>query len=258
MTDKPSIRELIDACRADRHDPQRPELPELAPLARELAANPQLQPVIEQAERFDRNVRAALDDVELPAGLADRLLAGCEAAVVTPAKSEESTDDAATKKWSRRQVLAMFSAAASVLIALVGGWQLMTYLKPRPVSNDTLAQTAIAWFDLSGPQLTWQSYESAPVTQYPLARTIRYRPARWARLNNSTVVYDLTNSGTRALLFVQRTNRPHPGLKSFMTRLSSSGGIALGAWQRTEVVYVLAVIEGEQRIDDYLRKVPEA
>jgi hypothetical protein len=128
------------------------------------------------------------------------------------------------------------------------------------VSNDVVAQTAVQWFDLSGPKLNWQSYESAPVAQYPLARTIRYRPARWARLNDSTVVYDLTHSGRqRALLFVQRTNRPHPGLNNFkMTRLSSSGGIALGAWQRTEVVYVLAVIEGDQRIDDYLRKVPEA
>lgn len=246
MTTKPTLRELIDACRADHHDPQRPELSELAPLARELSANPQLQSVVEQSERFDRGVRAALDDVELPAGLADRLLAGCEAALVSPASSEEKSVDApATKKrWSRRQVIAMFAAAASLLIVLVGGWQFLIWTKPRPVSNDVLAQSAMQWFDQSGPASNW-STGSAPTKDFPLDPAMVYGPVRWRQVNPSTVVYEMRHQGQRALLFVSKQTRPHPGLAtSPFTGLNASGGIELGAWQRQKMVYVLAVSGG--------------
>jgi hypothetical protein len=264
VDNKPTIRELLDACRVDQHDPQRPELAaELAPLARELQTSPELLQAVEKSERFDRSVRAALDDVAVPAGLADRMLAGCEAAVVMPAAAMAANEIVASRSLSRRQWIALVSTAASLLIVLAGGYETWRWVMspPRPLSNDELAAAATSWFDLSGPQTGWQSLDKAPLAQYPLSRGLKFGPTRWARLDETTVVYELTRPGRqRALLFVKVGQRPLPGItKTFpLQRLGSSGGLALGAWQRGSVVYVLSVIEGDQRIEDFVARQPEA
>jgi hypothetical protein len=191
-------------------------------------------------------VRAALDDVESPAGLADRLLAGCEAALVSPASAEEKSVDApATKKrWSRRQMIAMFSAAASLLIAIVGVWQYAIWRTPRPVSNDMVAQTAVQWFDQSALAADWSS-GSAPTKEFPIDPAMVYGPVRWRKVNSTTVVYEMRHQGQRALLFVSKQTRTHPDLAtSPFTGLNASGGIELGAWQRQKMVYVLVVSGG--------------
>ncbi len=205
----------------------------------------------QRAERFDRNLRSALDDVSLPAGLTDRLLAGCEAALVTPAKTEGAKSEIQTprSRFSRRQMLAMLTTAASVSVLISGGW-LGLGRKPRPVTADELAQSALSWFDRSGPAANWQPLVKAPVTQFPVADAVAVRPARWLKLDSSVVVYELPSperGRQRALLFVQRTNRPHPALKNFpSTRLTASGGLGLIAWQRGSAVYVIAVVEADQ------------
>jgi|GEM_PF-5256336 len=252
MTNKPTLRELLDACRADQHDLQRPELAaELAPLARELQAQPELQQLAERSERFDRNVRAALDDVAIPAGLTERMLAGCEAAAVTPAVRQT---------WSRRQLLAILSTAASLLILVAGGYlgiQWVVDQKQRPVAVDQLTATATKWCDLSGPAANWKS-GAAPTSQFPLDRAIIVGPARWAQIDKNTVVYELIRKrdGKRARLFVQRTNRPHQ-IKTFpSTRLSTSGPHSMHAWQRNGYVYVIEFAEPDQQLQNFVQQTP--
>ncbi|WP_254510807.1 hypothetical protein [Anatilimnocola floriformis] len=260
MIEKPSLRELLDACRADQHDPQRPELAaELAPLARELQANAELQQAAEKSERFDRSVRAALDDVALPAGLLERMLTGCEAAVVAPAEPlAEAT--ATSRRFSRRQAIALFAAAASLLIAVMGAWLFGDWWnRPRPVSNDQLAQSAMTWLDQSGPAAQW-STAAAPAKEFPLDAALVYRPVRWRYLDaakKDAVVYEMRHESQRALLFVYKLKQPHPNVGSYpYSALTASGGVSLGAWQRGGMVYVLAVVGGNGRrpVDTFVRR----
>jgi hypothetical protein len=269
MTNEPTIRELIDACRVNHNDPQRPELAaELDLLARELQLQPELKQAFDKSQRLDRSLRVALDDVAVPAGLADRMLAGCEAALVSPAKDEPVAEPAkSASRISRRQMISILSAAASLLIAIFGSWAFVDWaFAPRPISNEQLAMHAVEWFDQSGPAADWST--AAPPTQaFPLDSMV-YRPSRWryleAKSNTqqpATAVYEMRHLGQRALLFVYQSRRPHDELASTpYTDLTASGGISLGAWKRGNVVYVLAVVGSNSRrpLEQFVRKPRQA
>jgi hypothetical protein len=271
MAPKPTWRELIDACRPDQDDLQRSELAaELGSLARESRGNASLAAAMQQSAQFDRNVREALDDVPVPSGLMERLLARCEASVdvpaveaplpETPAVAETSVSESAPEprpaKWSRRRVLAVLSLAASVLGVLIGGLSYrFNLLDPTPVTMDQLAAKANHWFNQSGPAADWAAAKF-PVEQFPFDRAVIVPPQKWRQLDGSTVAYDLTVvGGQRALLYVERTNRPH-NIRNFpYTKLTSSGGVALGAWQRDGYVYVLVVVEdGGKSLGRFFRR----
>ena len=254
---KPTLRELIDACRPGQHDPQRAELAaDLAPLAREVERQPEVAEALQRSERFDRNVRSALDDVPLPAGLAERLLAKCEAAVVTPVVPEVIT--AAGAKSSRRRFLAQLSIAASLLILSLAAFPAYTFLSHRqPVLTEELAHTAVTWFDNCGPGASWSKVDATIVAQYPLDPGLRYRPLSYRQVNPNTVAYNLSTGGKRAILFVHLPSRPHPTLNKFpYGALPASGGISLGAWQRGDVVYVIGVTGSERPrpVDDFVNR----
>lgn len=259
MTTNPTIRELIDACRPDQHDPQRPELAaDLAPLARELESQPELVAAVKRSERFDRNVRSALDDVALPAGFAERLLAKCEAAVVTPAAPEEKP-----RKSSRRKWLAQLSIAASLLIVSLAAYPAINTIwqARQPVTSDELAQTAVTWFDACGPGVQWIPVNEKILAEYPLSSALRFRPKVFRQVDESTVAYYLGSDGKRAILFVHQAKRPHPLLSNSPYRaLPVSGGISLGAWKRDDVVYVIGVTGSNRRwpVDDFVIRPPSA
>lgn len=253
----PSIRELIDACRPDQHDPQRPELAaDLAPLARELENHADVAAALQRSERFDRNVRSALDDVPLPSGFAERLLAKCEAAVVTPAAVPAAIADGGMKS-PRRRFLAQLSIAASLLIASLAAYPAYQFLAQtrRPVTSDELAQTAVTWFDDCGPGVQWTPVNEKILAEYPLSSALRFRPKVFRQVDESTVAYYLGSDGKRAILFVHHAKRPHPLLNnSPYSVFPVSGGISLGAWKRDNVVYVIGVTGSNRRwpVDDFV------
>ncbi|WP_425615539.1 hypothetical protein NA78x_005461 [Anatilimnocola sp. NA78] len=255
MESKPTTRELMDACRVDRHDPERAELAsELAPFAREVQADPALNAALQRSQQFDRNVREALDDVPLPAGLAERLLAGCEAALVTPASTIQPANEPVYQQphWSRRR-LVIGATAGSLLVVLLSVFGIRL-LPQKPITNEELASLADRWFTQSGPAAKWLPVASAPA-QFPVDRAITARPSKWAALDSQTVVYDLTRpGGQRALLFVRSTTQPH-SLRNFpFTKLPVTGGWAIGAWNRGDVIYVLVVVEDGQRIEQFVKQ----
>jgi hypothetical protein len=255
MTTKPTLREMIDACRPDQHDPQRPELAaDLAPLARD-GEQPEVAEAVRRSERFDRNVRTALDDVPLPPGLAERLLAKCEGAVITPAQA--SDEKVVGKKSPRRKFLAQLSIAASLLIVMLAAYPAFKYIFPTrpPVTADELAQSAVSWFDDCGPGVQWTPVNEKILTKYPLSSALRFRPKVFRQVDESTVAYYLGSDGKRAILFVHLPTRPHPQLhRSPYGILPATGGVSLGAWQRDEVVYVIGVTGSERRypVDDFV------
>jgi hypothetical protein len=70
------------------------------------------------------------------------------------------------------------------------------------------------------------------------------------------VAYDLTPPGRqRAILFVIRTqDNYHVGPLAY-TKLPVTGGKAVGAWQKGNLLYVLAVVEGDgQRLSNFVRR----
>jgi hypothetical protein len=250
-----TTRELIDACRPDNDDPQRPELAaELAPLARELEQQPAIAAAYDRSQHFDRQVRSALDDVSLPAGLADRLLAGCEAAVVTPAVKDEPKSRTGFPR--RKLMLAGFTSMASLLLIALG-----TYIvwppNRGPVTGEALANSADQWFIQSGPDAKWQAVTNSTQTAFPIDRAVIIKPSRWAPLADPSVVaYELKVEGKRALLFVQRTNRPH-AIRNFpSTELPATGGVYLAAWQRNGFVYVVLLPDRDIQIRQVIRSVP--
>src|SRR5205814_508426 len=64
MSEKPTIREQIDACRGGSADLS---LAELAPLAREIESNPVVAQELSRSQRFDGLVTEALNDLQVPA-----------------------------------------------------------------------------------------------------------------------------------------------------------------------------------------------
>jgi len=258
MNKELTTRELIDACRPDHDDPQRPELAaELGQLARELETKPAVAAAYDCSQHFDRQVRSALDDVPLPADLADRLLHGCEAALVTPASKMTAATPAQT---SRRMILA--DSLSVCLLAIVGGVIGFFIAKnPRPATAEQLAQFSLDAFNKTGPAAKWQAVTANTLAAFPLDAAIAAPARRSVQLTPTAVAYDLTRSGReRALLIVQRANAQNPNLRTFpYTRLNSSGGVTIGAWQRnTRYIYILVVVEDQQRIEHFLRRIPQA
>lgn len=264
MNPKPTLRELIDACRPDQNDPRRADLAaELGSLAQASHGDATVSAALQKSTQFDRNVRSALDDVPLPPGLAERLLAGCNAD--QPTSSDENSPEqaraeiparAAHPRWTRRRVLAALSIAASLLVVMLGGigYRIVSG-RTSPVSQESLAAKANQWFQQSGPAPEW-SATKFPIQQYPFDHVVLVTPKKWRHLDSTTIAYDLTESGgQRALLFVQRTSRPHNVRNLPFTKLGSSGGLAVGAWQRKDFVYVLVVVDdGGKPLNRFFRR----
>jgi hypothetical protein len=256
MESKPTLRELIDACRPDHDDPQRPELAaEFSLLARELGGNASVTAAYERSQQFDRQVRSALDDVQLPAGLTERMLAGCEAALVEPAEKEAHR---VSKGVSRRKLIVAGLAVAASLVVVVLGSIINATRPVVPVTVEQLAQLALQWRDQVTPaNLTPVKQET--LNAFPLDPAVIVSPSREVVLGPNVVAYELVrrNNSKRALLIVQRTNQPYAifNFPSARARLPSSGTTFLNAWQRHGCVYVL-IYSSDDRMDDFVRAVP--
>jgi hypothetical protein len=137
-TDKPTLREQLDAVRPDSDDLRDADLHEAA---RAVEASEQWQQTLARQEAFDRQVAAAMQAVEVPEGLQSRLMAalvdarhqGDESDVDTPQPAEPPQKP----PTRRRTILQVAAVAASLLLAIATGWLLL----PRDVVQLTLEET---------------------------------------------------------------------------------------------------------------------
>ena len=135
------IRELLEAFRPGLDHLQSPEF---QLLAERLAGDQRLQEQFERSQRLDGAVSAAMQDVQVPEGLADRLL---DAVTVQPASDALGTDASSElprRNWRRWQWL---SAAAIVAgLAAILGYALIAN-QPEPITPRQLARQALQWTD---------------------------------------------------------------------------------------------------------------
>lgn len=267
MSEKPTIREQIDACRAGSADLS---LPELAALASELERSPALAEELRRSQRLDGLIKEALADIPVPAGLAERILAASEssetaAEVSLPNRAERTL----SRHWiSRRQVLLIGGSIATILVIVVCA-RVFLFGKTPPIGHQELASDVGGWMNRLA-QADWRSgklpggvtMDSAVLAPARQWQTVRGpNSAGW---KGSATAIDLAAPGKpRAVLFVVRSSARFsvPTTPTQTALLSPTGGYKATAWQRpgSKLLYVLVIEEDRgQRLSDFLRKPAEA
>ncbi len=215
--ERQKLDEAIDACRPLSDDLDQPEFAELA---KRIETDAEIRHLFERSQAFDTAVaRAIKQDADVPAGLAERLLASL-ASMQQPespsdgqvslkqASGESVSSDSKARRagMSRRRWLLGLVSAGSVAAALCIGAGL--YAR-RTLATDEVVTWATDWPDTRIDGTGWKPF-SEEIDGYPIPLTIASLPSDWqmvsTELSSETVAYDL--SGTRpAYLFVARTWR---------------------------------------------------
>ncbi len=251
------LREQIDACRPGSDDLALPALAELA------AAVEQDRAVVEalhRSQRFDQAVAAAMHDLSVPAGLADRLLAACQREQPTPSKVAEHP---ASQGLSRRAWLIAIGSTATAVAATVAAWQMAR--PARAVSPDELSLAVSQWAsDGQVPAAEWKAPARLPAAYQPplaiKAPVNRWRsllPAKGGLATSGVAIHFTPPAAPRAMLFVisSRAKFPLSATPKAIPTPSRFQGAKAVAWQNpsTGLVYVLFVVEdGHQRLESFL------
>ena len=258
MSDEQKLREQIDACRADSEDLH---LPELGDLAAAVGSDAQVARRLARSQQFDRAVRAAVHDVPVPSDLLQKLLAEHDAAGT---KQEiEGPMPVRRSLVSRRLIGVLSTIAALFLLAL--GINAFRQRPPEVVTAGELADRADAWMGEVLQAKDWQKdLNLAPQRTHPIPATVFGKAVAWRPVDTNDrsqgVAYDVSRQiGSRAFLFVIRSTAKYPvAAPPAFTRITASRGMTLVAWQQGDRLYVLAVQEDGQRIEDFLRRQPQA
>ena len=221
------LHEMIDACRPGSEDI---DLAEMSPLADQIAADSELRNRYQRTQRLDARLVRAIDDVEVPAGLRERILAGLEEnrgqgpgvrgqdltlsetqpngnesseAAIASAPVAEAEVRSAPK--SRRRWLISIAAVAASLLLLVGGYSF--WPRHTALTYDGLLNRSTAWFEQLRSKPSWQPLAPGEaIRDFPSSDAIRARPLHWmdasSLVGQPACAYDLpTSRGSRAALF---------------------------------------------------------
>ena len=252
------LREQIDACRSGSDDLS---LPELAKLRDAVDHDTDVATALDRSQRFDRTVMSAMQDVEIPAGLADRLLKAASAEAATGEVSPATIAEPSRRKSSRRNWLIAIGSIAALL--LLGVTFLINSQSPRRVSQEELAQSVSEWERKVRDSNGWVTDPSIrpPKALAVPPNALNVRPIAWRRFDTeageSGVVYRLNPTGKQAAyLFVLDTGAQYSvGTSPFTKVPGTTARLAAGAWQNGGTLYVVVVHEVDQRLEDYLRQI---
>ncbi|MFM7845793.1 MAG: hypothetical protein ACKPEY_16400 [Planctomycetota bacterium] len=216
---------------------------------------------------------AALHDVQIPPGLAERLLAKldesplsrAEAAVLPdrtaalPSSTNSPVFAADPQRRTRRLSLAWMVASVAVvsLMGLVGSWMLQNLSRRAPLtvqSLDELSQAPAVWTT----QLTadWHANGEPVPAGYELGAPLRYSHAPWQIIATDydphAVAYQLASAGD-ACLFVVETSCEFLEDGGPCRRLPASAGWDVGAWRRGSHLFLLAARDHQRRLEEFLQ-----
>jgi len=235
------LREQIDACRPGKDDLA---LPALAELAAALPDDASLGEELARSQKFDSAVTAALTDLPVPQGLAERLLA----AAAAPAGV--ATTNVPERRFSRRAWSYAAASAAAVLFAgSLGMW--LWPRSPRVVTADDLAA------DLESMIKAAQAGRPSGALPggYTLPAVLLARPLSYQRFTTRqgwpAIAVNLSPPAAPAATLLVIRSRAKTNLPAAPRSISASGGKAAFAWQQGGFVYVLVIDRG-LRMEDYL------
>lgn len=246
------LLDAIEACRpgsADLGDPQ------FADLARQLAVDADLEGRLDQVQRVDAVIKAAFQEVPVPAGLQERLLAKL-AEGNRPADANAPTPGEQARRICRRRVvwaMAAASVAASVLVVVA-----LELRGDRPENRAKIAERSITLFasEAGGEGQLVRAVQ--PPEAYPFSSDLLRTPGlRWRRvadfLGSPAVAYDLSAAGAaRATLYV--VHRADHGQSETPpdSPTWSTAGYSAAVWQTGDALYVFVVEGDAQAYRSYL------
>ena len=265
MRHEPTDERLLEAMEVCR--PGSDDLADaaMADLVAELGRNRKLGVVFVRLQKVDAVLAGAIQDVPVPPGLCDRLLAAMAVGAAVEAAdvpvAEAGQGDAipapamkAPSHRTRRWVLSLSGAIAALVLVTVG-WFQQTRVEYSPAS---VLEAAVEFFNSDAhDQGNLLSATSAP-WGFPPSRYVRLTPdTRWHKagtlLKSGGVAFEMTGpGGLRATLYVVRQSiaglpdQPPPRPVYGTARCCSA------AWQEGPLMYVLVVL-GEST--DYQRLV---
>jgi hypothetical protein len=263
----PRIREGIEACRPAGDDLAAQDL---ADVARALAGDAEARAVFERSQQWDTVIGEAIEQVSVPAGLAERLierlqaaggsrsgaaplLEGAVAAARDAATTEPSADAPTLARprwnWSRRDWAGASASlvAAAIVVVLVGYW--------LSGSSDTPPDVLAEEWEEQLNARQWQT--AAAPAGFAVPDSVVAVPARWqwiGRLTKAPVVaYELVHAGgEKARLFVAHMSRPGLSNQPPAKPQFSTGGRTVAHWQSGSNLYVL-VAASEASYQQFVR-----
>ena len=206
---------------------------------------------------FETRLAAALDDVAVPTGLQERLMARlrqpADAANCSSAAEIQAVPDSVTLPLPttplqrhnaslRRWLLAGAALAASLLVT----WQFFGRTDDSKTDTVTLAA---AWYGQLSPQ--WKPMQSVPAG-FGMPGGVAVRAQSWQMVSriagHPAVAFNLSRPGfKRSVLFAVKMTAPQlPGSPPGTPSSTTNGGQTIAAWQNAGFVYVL-VVEGDER-----------
>lgn len=264
--DRQRLRQRMDACRLGSDDLA---LPEMAELATALASDAALAEEWESRQRSERLIAAAMQDLSVPPGLADRILVaagrersgateGVEQAVAAVAEPSADVELPAKRRLAiTRRQWSWIGGVALVLLAAVAVRQVWL-IPPTQVTEEQLVASAQSWFSAALEQRSGESEAGTAPLPFPHS-SVALPLRRWQKLPTkeepSLIAFDLTGLQMEGsvFLFAAKTNKQYDVKSTPYTELPATGGLEIGAWQRGGILYVLVVDQkSNQRLESVL------
>jgi len=269
-----TIQQSIDACRPGADDAN---LPEMSALAERLQDDEQVRGWYDRTQQSDAAIARAFHDVPVPDGLSERLLAALQKDGEESAKESSSSfvDQAVTEQDDLRPTAVVAIPAARprrwVRVASVGaiGASLVAvvcFVLFRSGDQDIAIEEQLQsdvheWMMQACDWTDWSADPAeAPAEVCPNDPVLRADPKQWrvaeTRYDSRTIIYDISRPGQHdsAYLFCIRAKGGTPAFPATMptTPRWTTGGVAIGAWQRKGMLYVLAVKGGKAEYRKYV------
>lgn len=262
--DRTDLRESLDACRPGSADLA---LPDLAEARAELERNAALRRSARRAEQFDRSVCGAMQDLAVPAGLKERLLAALAASESSPidmsanARSVPPRGAAETQRRAAMLVGSAVLALAACLLAMLGvrWYSVGDDWAPRAIAETAVQKFAVEFDPRRSDGWTRSASRS---NSFPTSRQLVHdrQPAQ-RRVSQvagcSGAAYRLRSPqgalGTLLVLVPRATLTGFP-TKPPRSPQSDTAGCAASSWRENDRLYVLVVAGGAKEYRGFLRR----
>lgn len=227
------LLEAMESCRPGSDDLADPAMAELDA---QLSANRKLAARFQRLQKLDLALAGAIQDVPVPTGLRDRLMA---ALVVEPAVLRKPPENRRIRPW----LFAVSGAVAAVLLVAVGLFQRAQV----HYSTSGVLEAAVDLFNHESPGPGELVSAVSPPWGFPPSRYIQLPgQTRWRRISDllasGGVAYEVSRpDGVRATLYVVR--RTVPGLPDQppASPVYGTANCWTSAWQEGQLLYVLVV-----------------